>query len=94
VLRMETKMDSRFRWTKVLVFVGAFSDFGDRVYRIPAPIFGQKRQKLSTPLQRGVGVRYWIRVWKTRAYVIEFDNGDALRWIEMYNVESVWCSCI
>jgi hypothetical protein len=42
----------------VLVFVGAFSEFGGCVYRIPAPIFGQKLGKSSIPLQRGVGVRW------------------------------------
>ncbi len=40
------------------VFVGAFSDFGDLLYRIPAPIFGQKPRNSSTEHQRGVGVRY------------------------------------
>jgi hypothetical protein len=43
---------------KVSVFVGAFSEFGGCVYRIPAPIFGQKWQKPSELHQRGVGVRY------------------------------------
>jgi hypothetical protein len=31
------------------VFVGAFSGFGDLLYRIPAPIFSQKQEKSSTP---------------------------------------------
>ena len=31
------------------VFVGAFSDFGGLVYRIPAPIFGGFGEKWSTP---------------------------------------------
>jgi hypothetical protein len=39
------------------VFVGAFSEFGGRVYRIPAPIFSQKLEKWSAEHQRGVGVR-------------------------------------
>jgi hypothetical protein len=33
------------------VFVGAFSGFRTLVYRIPAPIFSQKREIPSTPLQ-------------------------------------------
>jgi hypothetical protein len=53
---------------KVRVFVGAFSGFWGRVYRIPAPIFRQKRGFSTIPLQRGVGVRYtdlvggWSRI--------------------------------
>jgi hypothetical protein len=31
------------------VFVGAFSEFGGLVYRIPAPILGGFRQKSSFP---------------------------------------------
>jgi hypothetical protein len=33
------------------VFVGAFSEFGGPVYRIPAPIFGVFREKWSTEHQ-------------------------------------------
>jgi hypothetical protein len=43
---------------KVRVFVGAFSEFGGCVYRIPAPILGVFGENLSIPLQRGVGVRW------------------------------------
>jgi hypothetical protein len=45
------------RWKKRPVFVGAFSEFGGRVYRIPAPIFGVFPEIWSTGHQRGVGVR-------------------------------------
>ena len=40
------------------VFVGAFSEFGGCVYRIPAPILRRKWGFWTIPLQRGVGVRY------------------------------------
>jgi hypothetical protein len=40
------------------VFVGAFSGFGGRVYRIPAPILAGFCKKWSAEHQRGVGVRY------------------------------------
>jgi hypothetical protein len=40
------------------VFVGAFSEFGGCVYRIPAPILGLFVENGSPRHQRGVGVRY------------------------------------
>jgi hypothetical protein len=40
------------------VFVGAFSEFGGCVYRIPAPILAAFWGFWSIPLQRGVGVRW------------------------------------
>ena len=52
-----------FGVTKVRVFVGAFSEFGGLVYRIPAPIFGGFWDFGSIPLQRGVGVRWRPGRW-------------------------------
>jgi hypothetical protein len=54
---MQRQESCQFLGDEKLVFVGAFSEFGGCVYRIPAPILGGFGGKLSEKHQRGVGVR-------------------------------------
>jgi hypothetical protein len=44
---VDTKLEVKFGY----VFVGAFSEFGGLVYRIPAPILGGFDEKVSTEHQ-------------------------------------------
>jgi hypothetical protein len=63
----------------VYVFVGAFSDFGGPLYRIPAPIFSQNHGNSSDLRQRGVGVRW-------RDWIIEF----GLMFVDALHVRVIW----